>query len=157
VGAVSFPGAGVINTSGAVTVSATLTATTMRASNGALGSLDQFRVPILGDFHSQIVNSNYVYQQLPSGVVIQAYQGSSITGNADYIPFQNRFPTSCIQVIASEGDPSGGWPGGQVTVFGTQFYTPDPAAGFYIYTYAWNGSSWGPRAPVSYRYIALGY
>lgn len=158
IGGVSLPGGGAINTNGAVSVSNTLLATTLRAATGATGSGDIYRVSILDDFPLSTFNNQQIYQRLPSGFIIQASEGSSVTGNADFVTFYSPFPNTCVQVIASESNPSGGWPGGRVTVFGTQL-APNPNMGFYIYTYAWatSSTSWSPSGAIGFRYIALGY
>jgi hypothetical protein len=145
----------------------TVTSGRLRASLGALGSGDGNAATLLGDFQNSAsisgsVNS-YFYQQFPSGLIIQGWGGTSATGNSDAVTFPNPFPTGCIQVILTEGNPSGWFSsgGGSVgnaatTIFGAQQLT---ATGFQLYVCAWDivNKLWKNNGGVAYRFIAVGF
>lgn len=131
-------------------------ATRFRNTLGALGSGDLNATTILNDFNSSVGGSpggSYVYQELPSGIIIQAYTGQSPTGS-DFITFPNPFPNGCIEVIACEGNPIGWNNGANPSIFGCQQLS---RTSFALYVVIWNGSSWNLHAGVTYRYIAIGY
>jgi hypothetical protein len=127
----------------------------LRAALGATGSGDGSIATVLNDFGSTLGSggsAGYLRQALPSGAIIQAYYGTTATGN-DTITFPTAFPNTCVEVVVNEGA-SQGWGGTTPTVAGVG----DLASGsFALQMLVWNGAGWSLAAGHTYRYIAIGY
>lgn len=148
-------GAGGVATGGGVAAAGNVSGNLLLANVGA-SSGNASAATLLADFPSAVGGApggSYVYQKLPSGIIIQAYTGQSPTGS-DFITFPNPFPNGCIEVIACEGNPIGWNNGANPSIFGCQQLS---RTSFALYVVIWNGSSWGLHAGVTYRYIAIGY
>lgn len=170
VGGVTFPGGGAIVAAGAINSSSSISGASLvsagnvtanggrlRAAVGALNSGDTNAATILNDFTFQTFGGQYISQKIPNNQgssVMQAYIGTSITGE-DVITFPNAFANTCIEVIAGEANPGGGWvANGAVTVFGTELLSPTQ---FTLFVFKWLNGSWQPAPGVGYRYIAHGW
>jgi hypothetical protein len=159
---VTLSDSGAMTVSNALTTGSTITAANgdvvavsgrVRAGNGATGTGDVFACPNLGDFPSvQSGSDNYLWYRLPNGIIMQAFNGSTVTG-VDAILFPNAFPSICSQVLCHEAHAQGSWPSFP-TVWGTEAFS---RFGFNILCTRWNGSSWQAGQGIGYRYIAFGY
>lgn len=166
VGGAVFPGGGVITTVGVIStasqilggsISATNGSVTagngrLRATLGAYLSNDPNAAVLLMDF-SLRSTTNYVYERLPDGFTIQAYYGTSVTGE-DVVVFPTAFLNTCTAVFAQEINPGGGWTTGNVTSYSAELVT---ASQFTLFSFKWVSPNWGPSAGLGYRYIAFGF
>ena len=127
----------------------------LRAALGALGSGDLAAGVILNDFPSDIRgNGDYLWQELPNGLIFQSYFTVTSTGSGDVINLPNAFPTACNYVTVQESNPSNGTWTFNPTVWGTQNYTRST---FNVYCSIWTGTQWLPGANKNFRYLAIGH
>lgn len=136
----------------------TLAAGRLRAGTGAFNSGDPNTATLLEDFTRSTGGSpanSYINERLPDGTIIQSYIGTTVTG-ADFVTFPNPFPTTCVEVVACEGAPSGWTVGGVLapTIFGTQQLS---STSFAVYAARWVSPNWVLSGGITYRYIAIGY
>lgn len=150
--------AGPINCGGTIGSTGAITAAggQLIATYGAKGTGNGNIATLLSDFTRDIggfVANTYIFWEDPNGTIIQAYTGNTTTG-ADFITFPQAFPNTCVQVIASEGNPVGWGTGSQPSIFGTEQLSN---TSFAIYCSKWSGSAWALEGGVTFRYIAIGY
>ena len=127
----------------------------LRAALGALGSGDLGAGVILNDFPSDLRgNGDYLWQELPNGLIFQSYFAVTSTGNGDTINLPNAFPTACNYVTVQESNPSGGNWITKPTIWGTQNYS---RSAFGVFCSVWTGTQWAPGPGKNFRYLAIGH
>jgi hypothetical protein len=110
------------------------------------------QVPVMNQFALTGSANGYMIIPRNSGSFLIQW-GNYGCGASSNVYFPRYFPVACMNVMVSEGNASGSWGLGHVTVHGTSGFNTT----YYIGSaYSWNGSSW-ISGTISQNFIAVGY